>query len=262
MAGRKRFKVKVRVKVRNQLLRRGGAAVGIMLGLAFAAWLSGPALRSSRGFLTGRFLSFSPVAIIVDCPAPEAAASARELFSGAVNSPLTAARCAELADELKRLHPALSSAKVFRNFLTRKAEVSAAVEPVVAPVLLNGTTMYLGETGRLMGENLSGPQAAEFVTEMHGSSPVPGLVAFIKEVKTFSALFTARPVKFECAEDGACSFTLADSTSVLWGGFEFTRLKILRLNQVMKDVSSKSRGPFWFDLRLFKEGKIFVSSKK
>jgi len=259
MAGRKRFKVKVRVKVRNQLLRRGGAAVGIMLSLAFAAWLSGPALRTARGFLTGRFFSFRPVSIVVNCSAPEAAASARDLFAGAVNSPLTAARCRELAEELRRLHPAISSAKVFRNFLTGKAEVSAAVEPVVAPVLLNGTTVYLGETGRFMSENLSGPQAPEFATEIHGTSPVPGLVPFLKEVKSLYTLFSAKPVKLECAGDGDCSVTLTDSTRVLWGGFEFTRLKILRLNEVLKDAAAKRGGPLRVDLRCFKEGKIFVS---
>lgn len=260
MAGRKRFKFKVRIKVRNKLLRRGGAAAGIVLGLGFIVWLAGYALQSSRGLLDGRFYSFKPVSIEINCPAPEAAASARKLFAGAVNSPLTAARCRELAAELRRRHPALSSAKVFRNFFTGKAAVSAAVEPAVAPVLLNGATMYLGETGRLMRENLSGPQPQSFVTELQDASPVPGLVAFIIEVKALDTVFFSRPAKLECGRDGAVSITLEDGTRVLWGGFEFTGLKVLRLNEVLKDALAKRGGPLRIDLRCFKEGKIFVST--
>ena len=49
---------------------------------------------------------------------------------------------------------------------------------------------------------------------------------------------------------------------VLWGKFEFTRLKVLRLNEVMKDASRKTAGPLRADLRSFREGKIFVSAIK
>ncbi|HBA61142.1 MAG TPA: hypothetical protein DCZ92_10055 [Elusimicrobia bacterium] len=259
MAGRKKFKVKVRVKVRNNLLRRGGAAAGIVLGLGFVVWISGYALRSSRDLISGRFFSFKPVSIEVNCPAPEAAASARELFSGTLNSPLTAGRCRELAAELKRRHPALSSAKVFRNFFTGKTEISAAVEPVVAPVLLNGATVYLGETGRLMRENLSGPQTAPFLTELRGAARVAGLVTFLKDIKAQYALFSSKPVKLECGPEPECSLLLEDRTRVLWGGFEFTGLKVLRLNEVLKDAAAKRGGPLRIDLRCFREGKIFVS---
>ncbi|HNW43075.1 MAG TPA: hypothetical protein PKI19_01120 [Elusimicrobiales bacterium] len=264
MAPRKKFKVKIRVKVRNRLLRSGGAAAGIVLGLALAAWLSGESLKASRRFFESRLTAFRPVSVAVYCPAPEAAASARELLARAVDSPLTAARCRELAAELKRLHPALASASISRNFFTGKAAVHAAVEPVVAPLLLDGTTVYLGETGRLMRENLSGSLSPAFVTEVHGApGPAPALVKFLREISPLSGSFPSNPVKLDCElAEGTCAFTLADRTHVLWGGFEFTGLKVLRLSEVLKDAAAKRGGPLRVDLRSFNEGKIFVSAPR
>jgi hypothetical protein len=264
MAVRKKFRVKVRVKVRNKILRRGGTVSGIVLAVALAAWLSGESLKASRKFLEGRLTAFRPAAVSIDCPAPEAAASARDLLAKALDAPLTAGRCLELAAELKRRHPALASARVSRNFLTGSAAVHASVEPVVAPLLLNGTTVYLGETGRFMRENLSGMQEPAFVTEVRGSAgPAPVLVKFLREIHSVSGLFPAKPVKLECElKEAACEFTLSDSTRVLWGGFEFTRLKVLRLAEVLKDAAAKSGGPLKVDLRYFNEGKIFVSAPR
>ena len=264
MAPRKKFRIKVRVKVRNKLLRSGGAVAGVVLGLLLAVWLSGESLKAARRFLAGRLTAFRPASVAVDCPAPEAAASARELLARAARAPLTAGRCLELAAELKRRHPALASARVSRNFITGRAAVHAAVEPVVASLLLDGTTVYLGETGRFMRENLSGPRLPGFITEVRGSAgPAPALVGFLREIDSLSGLFPSKPVKLECElKDGTCAVTLADTTRVLWGGFEFSRLKVLRLTEVLKDVAAKSGGPSRVDLRSFNEGKIFVSAPR
>lgn len=255
--------MKVRVKVRNRLLRRGGAAAGVVLGLAALLWISGQTVRSARSFVEGRLLSFRPVSITMDCP-PPVADSARELLAGAVGHVLSGRRCGELAAELKSRHSALASARISRNFFTGKARVTAAPEPAAAAVLLNGTTAYLGESGRFMDENLSGPVTSSFSTEVAGSTvPAPGLVKFIKEVEGYRALFACQPVKLSCASGGAsCSFLLSDGSNVTWGGFEFTRLKIIRLSEVMRKAAGSRSGPFKVDLRSFAEGKIFVSPVK
>ncbi len=250
------------MKVRNQLLRRGGAVAGIALGLLLAAWSFGTALKASRGFLAGRLLSFKPAAFEVDCPAPAAAAHARELLSGVLNSPLTSSKCRALAEELRRRHPGLAYVKVGRNFVTGKASLTARPEAVVAPVLLNGTTAYLGATGRFIPEDLSGGAEAGLAAEVTGpAADAPGLASFLGELKPLLPLFYSRPVKLDCpARDWACRLSLADGTTVLWGGFEFTRLKILRLNEVVRDAALRKRAPFRVDMRYFREGKIFVSS--
>jgi len=263
MAGRRRYKVRVRGKVRNQLLRRGGAAAGLALGLAAALWFFGTAIKASRGFLAGRFLPFRPASFDVNCPSPSAAESLRAFAASAVNQPLTSRRCSEMADEIKRLHPSLAVVKVGRNFITGKASIEARPEATVAPVLLNGATAYLGASGRFMQENLSPETEPAFTVDVQAQAPVPELAAFLTSVKPLSGLFSHKPLALSCALPGdGCVFRLDDGSSVLWGEFEFTRAKILRLNEVMERASRKSAGPFRVDLRFFREGKIFVSAAK
>ena len=261
MATKRRFKVKVRGKVRNQLLRRGGMAAGVTLGLLLASWLAGAALKSWRGSWAYR-LAFKPEAFDIDCPSAEAAATLRELADSAVSKPFSSGRAAALAEEMRRLRPGLASVRISRNFLTRKASVEAVPEEAVAAVLAGGATAYLGVSGRLMPENLSGSEGVPFQVRLAGAEGgSPGLAKFLSGLKPLLPLFYSRPEALAC--DGPapdCRLRLADGSVVLWGGFEFTRLKILRLNEVMNDALSKSGGPLRADLRSFKEGKIFVSA--
>lgn len=264
MPARKRFKVKVRGKVRNQLLRRGGAAAGLAVGTLMAFWLFGAALKAARSCVGSRLLSFRPSSFEVRCPSPEASASAKELMSEAIKGGFTSRRCADIADELKRLHPGLSSVRVARNFFTGKATVTAKPEPVVSPVLLDGATAYLVASGRLVAENLSGQAGFGLPVEIGWRpSEAPGLAAFLSELKPLLPLFYSRPVSLGCPGPGwACRLRLEDGSAVLWGEFEFTRLKVIRLNEVAKDASLKRPGPFQIDLRYFREGKILVSAVK
>ncbi len=264
MAAKRKFKVRVRVKVRNHLLRRGGAAAGIALGLLLASWLFGAGIKASRQFLESRLFSFRPDSFEINCPSPEAVVSLRELADKAVKFSLSAGRCAEIEREIKRRHPGLAAVKVSRNFFTGRAAITAVPEEVVSAVLADGATAYLGTTGRLLPEKLSGSGADPFTVELAGAPrEAPELAAFLSVLRPLAGLFYSRPLALAC--DGRtwdCRLKLEDGTAVLWGKFEFTRLKILRLNEVMKDASLKTGGPLRADLRSFREGKIFVSAVK
>ena len=264
MAGKRKFKVRVRGKVRNHLLRQGGTAAGLALGLLLAAWFFGAALKASRGFTVGRLFSFRPASFGVDCPSPEASVSARELMTATLKEPLSARRCAEIAEELRRRHPGLSKVSVDRNFFTGKASVKAVPEEIVSAVMLEGATAYLSVTGRLLHENITGRTSSDLPAEIGWpAGDAPALAAFLRELNPFLPVFYSRPSRLDCpGRDWACSLSLADGTSVLWGEFEFTRLKVIRLNEVMKDASLKRPGPLRVDLRYFREGKIFVSAAK
>jgi hypothetical protein len=264
MAGKRKFKVRVRGKVRNQLLRRGGTAAGLALGLLLASWFFGAALKASRGFIAGRVFSFRPASFSVDCPSAEASVSARELMAATLKAPLSARRCAEIAEELRRQHPGLSDVSVARNFFTGRASVKAVPEDIVSAVMLEGATAYLSATGRLLGENITGKTSCELPAEIGWPAvSAPGLAAFLKDLNPLLPVFSSRPSRLECpGSDWACTLRLADGTSVLWGEFEFTRLKVIRLNEVMKDASLKRPGPLLVDMRYFREGKIFVSAAK
>jgi hypothetical protein len=264
MASKRNYRVRVRVKVRNSLLRRGGAVAGAVIGLLAAGWLSAAALRTARGLFGGGILSFKPDSFEVDCPSPAAAASAEELMRKALNAPLTGRRCAELAAEMRRRHPGLARVAVGRNFFTGKASVKAVPEEVVSPLLLNGATSYLGVSGRFMPENLRAAEPPPFAVQVRSDSKeAPALAAFLSGLKPLSGLFSRRPLLLDCpGVSGDCRLALEDGSSVLWGEFEFTRLKILRLNEVMEDAARNTGGPLRVDLRYFREGKIFVSALK
>ena len=264
MAVKRKYKVRVRGKVRNQLLRQGGTVAGLALGLLLASWFFGAAFKASRGFIAGRIFSFRPASFNVDCPSPEASVSARELMADALKTPLTARRCAEIAAELRKRHPGLAQVDVARNFFTGRASVKAVPEDIVSAVLLQGTTAYLSASGRLLGENITGKTSSELPAEIGwAAGSAPGLAAFIKALDPLLPAFYSRPSRLECpGSDWACTLRLEDGTSVLWGEFEFTRLKVIRLNEVMKDASLKRPGPLRVDLRYFREGRIFVSAAK
>lgn len=263
MPARRNYKVRVRMKVRNSVLRRGAAAAGATLGLLAAFWFFGAAFKAGKNLVYERLLAFRPDSYEIDCPSQPAAAYARELAAGVLHSRVTAARCGELAERLRDRHPALASVDVGRNFVTGKLSVKARPEAAVAAVLIGGATAYLGESGRLMPETLAGGEAAPFRTELAWRpAAAPELAGFLKEVSPLVPLFYSRPAALECRDRdwAACRFRLEDGTAVLWGGFEFTRLKILRLNEVAQDAALRKTPPFRVDLRYFKEGKIFVSA--
>lgn len=261
---KRRYKVRVRGKVRNNLLRRGGIAAGAALGLALSAWGLAAAARHSGRLLEGRLFSFTPRAFSIACGSPQVYSGIKALADADLGKPFTSSSAAALAGEIKRQHPGLASVRVFRNFLTGKVSVETRPEEVVSSVLSDGTTVYLGASGRLMAESLSAGGEAPFAVELaHAPSSAPALAAFVARMRPMAGLFYSRPVSLSC--DGRswdCSFRLADGSEVLWGGFEFNRLKILRLNEVMKDALSKTAGPLRADLRSFGEGKIFVSALK
>lgn len=264
MPVKRKFKPRMRLKVRNQLLRRGGAAAGVAGGLLLASWLFGAGIKASRQFLESRLFSFTPESFEINCPSPAASVSLRELAEKAARSRLSARRCAELEEEIKRRHPGLASIRISRNFFTGKAGMTAVPEEVVSSVLADGATAYLGTTGRLMPEKLSGSGPDPFTVELEGAPrEAPELAAFLTALKPLAGLFYSRPLALHC--DGRawdCRLRLEDGTTVLWGKFEFTRLKVLRLNEVMEDASRKTAGPLRADLRSFREGKIFVSAVK
>ena len=264
MTAKRKFKVRVRVKVRKRLLRRGGAAAGIALGLLLAFWFFGAGIKACRQFPGSRFFSFRPDSFEINCPSPAAAATLREVADRALKSSLSAGRCAEIEREIKRRHPGLVSVKISRNFFTRKVCITAVPEEIVSAVLADGATAYLGTTGRLLPEKLSGSGADPFAVELAGAPrQAPELAVFLSVLKPLAGLFYSRPMALYC--DGRawdCRLKLEDGTTVLWGKFESTRLKVLRLNEVMKDASLKTGGPLRADLRSFREGKIFVSVVK
>ncbi|MCX5784095.1 MAG: hypothetical protein NTX59_00225 [Elusimicrobia bacterium] len=288
----RRYKVRFRGKVRKQLLKRSRLFLGLALAAALAVYGGFKSFGVVSGFSPGAFFSFRLKELKLDCPVPSINEYARGLFLARQGRPLSSADCSLLALEIKNHHTAVRDVLVRRNFFSGGAFVTVRLEPVVSPVFLpGGTTAYLSESGRLLTENFSKVAETGLRTEIYGQfegignpallvptqiqksgagrnrrddsfedGALPALSGFIGDIGLLRKNFSSPPTRLEYRpREKFCRLFLENGCEVLWGEFEFTRLKILRLNEVLKDVSLKLKFPVSVDLRFFKEGRIFVS---
>ncbi|MFA6434303.1 MAG: cell division protein FtsQ/DivIB [Elusimicrobiales bacterium] len=264
MAAAKKYRVKVRLKVRNRFLRTAGTAVCSAAAAAALVYAGAGAARLAFSRPLGRLFSFTLKSVSVQSPSEEISAEVSRRMDRRLGGPFSSGDARLFAADLKQDYPALSRVEVDRSFVTGRVRVRAESERMVAKVRVNGGDgRYLSENGRLLKEYYGAGPADTFETDIYTSSSGAGLAAFagfIKELRDVSPEFSSRPVKLEYLEaPRSCRLTLENSAEVLWGEFEFTRTKVTRLNEVLSDAASKLRGPLKIDLRYFRDGKVFVS---
>jgi len=280
MAAAKKYRVKVRLKVRNRLLKNTGLAASVVAAAVILGYCGFLAVRLAARMPASRFFAFTVKSLSVHCPSEEMSAEISRRMR--VGETFSSAEAAVFAAGLKKSYPALSRVEVKRNFMNGRVSVFAEPESVVAKIRFNGEkTYYLSGNGRLL-EEYYGPDPADvFETDVYAA---PGLAlaplaGFLKDLKTLVPEFSSRPVKLEYRGPGgtaigvpargsapgngglagSCRLTLENSALVLWGELEFTKTKILRLNEVLPDAARKIKGPLKVDFRYFRDGKVFVS---
>ena len=284
MAHGKKYKVKVRVKVRHRIVRHAGLALAVC---AAAVVLGCSGLWAARALSTlspGRFFAFKARSLSVTSPSEEISAEISRRMSGKMGGSFLRADAAALAAGLKTTYPSLSRVEVRRNFLGGRVSVDAVPENIVAKVRLTsggrakspggGENFYLADNGRLLEAYYGRGPDTLFETEVNGGrgAGLAPLAAFLRELNAMASGFSSRPVRLEypAPEDVAaagaqpgreqsCRLTLADGASVLWGDFEFTKAKISRLNEVLPAAARRLGGPLRVDMRYFRDGKVFVS---
>ncbi len=284
MAHAKKYRVKVRVKVRHRLLRHAGLALSVC---AAAAVLGCSALWAARAYSAlspGRFLAFKARSLSVTSPSEEISAEISRRMAAKMGASFFRTDSAALADGLKKTYPSLSRVDVRRNFFSGRVRVDAVPENIVAKVRLlpggrvqapgGGETFYLAENGRLLTEYYGPEPETIFETEVRaGRSPgLAPLAAFLNELNALASGFSSRPIRLEYHAPGYvppsgaqagteqfCRLTLANGASVLWGDLEFTKAKISRLNEVLPAAARRLGGALKVDLRYFSDGKVFVS---
>ncbi|MEI7482906.1 MAG: hypothetical protein WCK75_11245 [Elusimicrobiota bacterium] len=263
MAAAKKYKVRVRLKVRNRLLKTAGIAFSSLAVVVILGYTGLSAARFVSSLTLGRFFSFTLKAVSVASPSDEISAEISSRLSRYMGRAFSAGDSLAFVAALKQTYPALSGVKVDRNFVNGRIIVRAESERVVAKVRLNGgNNFYLSDNGRLLEENYGSEPADIFETDLYavsGSGLVP-LAGFLTEMKAMTPELLSRPVKLECRGAAqVCLLTLENSAEVLWGEFAFTKTKISRLNEVLADAARKIKGPLKVDFRYFRDGKIFVS---
>lgn len=263
MAAEKKYKIKVRLKVRNRLLKRSGLAVSAFAAAVILGYCCFLAARLAARVPAGRFFAFTAKSLSVSSPSEEISAEISRRMSGKLGGVFSSGDAEAFAAGLKKTYSALSRVEVKRNFVSGRVAVRAESESVIAKVRVNGEQVhYLSESGRLLPEHYGPDPADIFETEVYAG---PGLVlgplaGFLKELKALAPGFSSRPVKLECRGPAEpCRLTLENSAEVLWGEFAFTKDKVNRLNEVLPDAARRIKGPLKVDFRYFRDGKIFVS---
>lgn len=263
MAAARKYRTSVRVKVRRRFLRRTGAAFSAVAAAAIIVYAGCGVFRRVSSLSPGRFFSFTLKSVSVASPSAEVSDEVSRRISRYIGAAFSAGDAQAFAAALKRSYPALSRVEVERSFMTGRVTVRAESERIAAKVRLNGTKdAYLSESGRLLEESLAEAPADAFETEL---SEVPGsglrpLAGFFAKLRTLAPEFSSRPVKIGCRGPAdSCRLTLENGAEVLWGELEFTRSKVLRLNQILADAGGRIKGRLKIDFRYFRDGKVFVS---
>ena len=257
--------MRVRLKVRVHHFRRFWRLAALALAAALAAYAGFRSFAAVSALSPSAFFSFRLKRLEMNCPAPAVAAEAAALFSARLNRVLSRSDCAEMGRLIKERYTSVSGVSVRRNFLNVGARVTVLLEPVLAPVLLEGgTTVYLSSGGKLMAEAFSPPAENGFRSEIYGlerGREAPAFAGFIRELGSLKKTFLSPPMRLQyLPREKICRLFLENGCEVLWGEFEFTRLKVLRLNEVLSEVPFKLSLPVKVDMRFFKEGRIFVSA--
>jgi hypothetical protein len=235
MASAKKYRVKVRVKVRHRILKKTGLALSMCAGAAVIGCCGLLAVRTLPALYPSRFFSFTVKSLSVKSPSKEISAEITRRMAGKIGASFSRKEAEALAASLKTAYPSLSRVDVERNFFGGRVSVDAAAENVVAKVRLAALDrsqvhggraqtpgnraqaprgrvqfpaapvpdgekiFYLAENGKLLGEHY-GPEPGEmFETEVRaapGDALIP-LAAFLKEFRALSAGFSSRPVRLE-----------------------------------------------------------------
>ena len=252
---RRRF----RVVARPQQKARRAKLLGAVCALALLGALAVATLRHAAGTL-GRLrvtmptLSGGPVEAVVEAPEPF-----RSLAQAAADS--VAGSAGEKAAAIKGRYPCVADVSVRRSWGEKRSTLTPTLRRAVAPALRRGRPAgFLGEDGSVF-------PAPEGVYPLSGATADVGDAdeserrALAREwpVLTASDAFPAPLVEmsFVSAADG-WQARLSDGTTALWGRLEWTKDKLARLGEALKDARVKDAGAFAADLRWFEDGKVLL----
>jgi hypothetical protein len=198
----------------------------------------------------------------VEIPVSSVRSQIEARLSARLGESWTSADSRRFLEDLKSRYPYLKEPEFSRNYLTGSLLLRAGVETIVAPVSSGGGDWFLGESGRLFSAVYPEAVPGGITANLPSSGrSFPSVSAFLSRLNALSGLFGSHPNSLACSGAGdSCRLFLDDGTEVLWGEFEFTRAKILRLNEILKNSASRLKGPYKVDLRYFEDGQAVVSS--
>ncbi|MBI4802276.1 MAG: hypothetical protein HY796_07095 [Elusimicrobia bacterium] len=268
MRSAKKHRVRLRLKVRNRIAKKTGAGFAAVVFIALIAYGGFRARSFVAASHPGETFAFKMKVLDVKSPSALVSGGISDLLKSGIGRRFSPADAKNLELALRARYPALSRVEVRRSLIGGRVTVLAYPESVVAKVRLvhprgeGGEEFYLAENGRLLKETYGPAPADAFETAVYAGpgESLAALAGFLKEIKGLKDEFSSRPVSLRYRRsEGGCLVTLENSAEIFWGEFEFTRSKIAKLNEVLKDAAQKIKGPLKVDFRYFRDGKVFVS---
>lgn len=190
----------------------------------------------------------------------------------------------QLENKISRKMPQLKNVGIDISRIFGKITISAVLR-IPAAVLLTDSDMkliddtghiYIDSRSRVLSEqclNLTGLKKADcikpnfeklppvYIKDKLNSEKLPlEIVKSIKDIKKLESGFPHKPLLFDyrCATN-SLSIILKDGSVINWGGFKFTKEKIVRLNQGFKQMDLSHKGPYNVELEFFQDGRILFS---
>lgn len=156
--------------------------------------------------------------------------------------------------------PYLETAEADRDWSAKTVAVTVMLRTPIARVTRGGSEAgWLAEDGLLYDAPAGAYPPLELPRVELGDMTAPSLPALGEFVKAAGTELPARlaRVAFRSPEEG-WNVTVADGTTLLWGGLDWTREKLSRLKQVLGDAGPRFGAGLTADLRYFEDGKILV----
>ncbi|MBI3566401.1 MAG: cell division protein FtsQ [Elusimicrobia bacterium] len=256
-SSRRRYRVVARPQERARRAKLAGAAAAVaLLGAVAVAALKNAAVTLAK--------------VRVALPSVAAAGPEAAVVAGLDEPMLSLAQAAadsvpgtagEKAAEIARRFPCVADVGVRRPWGEKRSTLTLTLKSGVAPALRRGRPAgVLGADGSVFAApegvyRFAGPSADV------GDAPEADRRALAREWPALTAA-GAMPAPLAqmawlSAEDG-WEARLQDGTTVAWGRLDWTKEKLSRLAEALKDARSKEPGAFTADLRWFEDGKVLL----
>jgi hypothetical protein len=200
-------------------------------------------------------LSGAPADAFVD-GVPEPFRVAAQAAADAVNG-----SAGEKAAAIKGRFPCVADVGVRRSWGDKRTTLTPVLRRAVAPAVRRGRPAgFLGDDGSVFPAP-EGVYALSGAIVDVGDSDESERRALAREWPALTApdSFPSPLVgmTFVSSADG-WQARLADGTTALWGRLEWTKDKLARLGEALKDARVKDGGAFAADLRWFEDGKVLL----
>ncbi|GEM_PF-6470787 len=257
---KKNQRVKIRPKVRQKYLKKIllVSTGGVFLCLSFLSFVY-IGKYAKKAIFKGSFSRIKSIRVEIDHERVKR--EVYNLIKDFKGEFWGAAIKRKMMKEITLQFPYFSSLKIYRNIFTGCVTIKGKLEVFAARnKTLNGYK-YISLSGRVYSETYDNCRKCMEIEAPASGENLKILSGFSHEIYSLLPMFSLKPVKIIFRKDTA-QIMLEDGSLVDWGRFEFNKLKIVKLNEVLADVSRRLNPPYKISLAYFNSGRIYAGTLK